>query len=106
MKVLGGAEGKGLRQTAKLSAPEYYETAVRYALGIPGLSVAIMGMRRLSDLQTALKTVRGYRPFNAGELTAIQGRGRQMARVSGDRCAVRCRNHPRTPSRPPSEVHY
>jgi len=51
------------------------------ALGIPGLSVAIMGMRRLSDLQTALKTVRGYRPFNAGELTAIQGRGRQMARV-------------------------
>ena len=83
MKILGGTEGKGPQQTAKLSAPEHYETAVRYALSIPGLSVAIMGMRRLSDLQTALKTVRGYRPFGAGEVTAIHGKGQQMAKVWG-----------------------
>ena len=83
MKVLGGAEGKGERQKGKLSAPEHYQTAVRYALGIPGLSVAILGMRRLSDLHSALETVRNYRPFSAGEITAIQGEGRRLARVWG-----------------------
>ena len=83
MKILGGTEGKGPNQTAKLSAPEHYETAIRYALGIPNLSVAIMGMRRMSDLEKALKTVRSYRPFGAEEITTIQGKGRQMARVWG-----------------------
>ena len=83
MKILGGTEGNVKQQKAKLSAPEHYETAVRYALSIPGLSVAIMGMRRLSDLQMALKTVRAYRPFGADEITAIQGKGRQMASVWG-----------------------
>jgi len=83
MKILGGTETRGPGQTAKLSAPEHYETAMRYALSIPGLSVAILGMRRQSDLQTSLKAVREHRPFSAEELTAIQSKGRQMAQAWG-----------------------
>ncbi len=83
MKILGGAEGKGVQQKGKLSAPEHYENAVRYALSIPGLSVAIMGMRRMSDLQTALKTVRAWRPFGDDEVTANHPKGPEMAKVWG-----------------------
>ena len=75
MKILGGQDGDG----AKLSAAEHYENAVRYALGIPGLSVAIMGVKSTAELKKALATVRAYRPFDARELSEIRTRGKQMA---------------------------
>ena len=76
MKILGGREGDG----AKLSAPEHYENAVRYALGIPGLSVAIMGVKNTAELHKALAAVRAYRPFNERELSEISTTGKQMAK--------------------------
>ena len=54
MKILGGASGDG----ALLSGPDTYERAVRYALGIPNLSVAIMGMKNVPELKKAVQTVR------------------------------------------------
>ena len=55
MKVLGGRveEDKG-----KLS--DHYDDAVRYALGIPGLSVAIMGLKNAAKVHQAAKAVRAY----------------------------------------------
>ena len=75
MKILGGQDGDG----AKLSAAEHYENAVRYALGIPGLSVAIMGVKSTAELQKALATVRAYRPFDERELSEIRTEGKQLA---------------------------
>ena len=80
MKILGGREGDG----AKLSAPEHYENAVRYALGIPGLSVAIMGVKNTAELKKALTTVRAYKPFSERELSEIRTNGKQMAKDWGE----------------------
>ena len=79
MKVLGGAEGEG----AKLSAPEHYATAVRYALGIPGLSVAIMGMKSVGEVKQAVAAVRAYQPLTPQEVSALAGKGKGMARSWG-----------------------
>jgi len=81
MKILGGTLKQGVN--ARLSAPEHYDHAVRYALGIPGLSVAIMGMCRVSELQKAVATVRAYRPLGTMELTRLEEQGRGMAREWG-----------------------
>jgi hypothetical protein len=83
MKVLGGAVGVGAGQKGRL-APDHYSVAMRYALGIPGLSVAIVGMRRMSDLEAALAAVRGYKPFSPAELSQIRDQGRLMAKDWGE----------------------
>jgi hypothetical protein len=83
MKVLGGALGEGAGQKGRL-APEHYTAAMRYALSIPGLSVAIVGMRRMSDLEAALGAVRNHKPFDPSELTDLKARGRLMAREWGE----------------------
>ena len=76
MKILGGTEG----DHAKLSAEEHYTNAVRYALGIPGLSVAIMGIKNTAELQKALKTVRSYKPLSSDELTQLSQKGKMLAK--------------------------
>lgn len=81
MKILGGTLKRGA--DARLSAPEHYQQAVRYALGIPGLSVAIMGVCRASELKQALATVRAYKPFSSEELTRLQDKGKLLARQWG-----------------------
>jgi len=75
MKILGGTDG----DHAKLSADEHYTNAVRYALGIPGLSVAIMGVKSTKELQKALATVRDYKPFTQVELSRIEEQGKMLA---------------------------
>ncbi|MEZ5356074.1 MAG: aldo/keto reductase [Bryobacteraceae bacterium] len=79
MKVLGGAEGEG----AKLSAPEHYTNAVRYALGIPGLSVAIMGMKSPAEVELAVRTVKSYQPLAPAEVSRLESQGKEMARAWG-----------------------
>jgi predicted aldo/keto reductase-like oxidoreductase len=78
MKILGGTDG----DHAKLSADEHYTNAVRYALGIPGLSVAIMGIKNTTELEKALATVRAYKPFTNNELTQINQKGKTLAKAS------------------------
>ena len=79
MKILGGAQGDG----ALLSAPEHYESAVRYALGIPGLSVAIMGMKSVAELEKAVETVKAYKKFSDSEQRRLTQKGVEMAGVWG-----------------------
>ena len=80
MKVLGGAEGDG----AKLSAPEHYDKAIRYALGIPGLSVAVIGFKNAPELRKAAETVRAYQPLSAPETQQLTEAGRRMAAAWGE----------------------
>lgn len=80
MKVLGGVEGTG----AKLSGKEHYEKAVRYALGIPGLSVAIMGVKNVAELDQAVATVKAYEPFDRSEQMQLTELGAGMAKDWGE----------------------
>ena len=80
MKILGGAQGDG----AILSAPRHYERAVRYALGIPGLSTAIMGMKSAAELEKAIATVKAYQPLARQELSEALADGKRMAADLGE----------------------
>ena len=71
-------------QEGRLSAPEHYEDAVRYALGIPGLSGAIMGVKSAAELQKAVDTVKRYRPFTPEELTRLEETGKRIAAQWGE----------------------
>ena len=80
MKILGGVQGDG----SPLSAPEYYDQAVRYALGIPGLSVAIMGVKSVAELSQAAAAFRAYKPLTGPEITQLDATGKQLASEWGE----------------------
>ncbi len=80
MKILGGSQGDG----AILSGKQHYQRAVRYALGIPGLSVAIMGMKSVAELEQAVAAVHAYRPLEGRELSEALAEGKQMAVELGE----------------------
>jgi hypothetical protein len=75
MKVLGGPVQKG----ARLVSPEDYSTTLRYTWGVPGVAVAIMGLRTPEQLRQALAAARAYRPFSREEMSAVTERGKQFA---------------------------
>jgi aryl-alcohol dehydrogenase-like predicted oxidoreductase len=76
MKVLGGPlKGPG----ARLISPEDYQMTLRYVWGVPGLSVAIIGMRTPEELHQALAAVRAYKPLQPQEMSAITAKGKQLA---------------------------
>lgn len=80
MKILGGASGGG----AILSDEPHYGRAVRYALGIPGLSVAIMGMKSVAELEKAVATVQAYEPLAGRELSEAMEDGKRRATELGE----------------------
>lgn len=80
MKILGGTLGDG----AILSDEPHYGRSVRYALGIPGLSVAIMGMKSVAELDKAVKTVNAFKPLEGAELSEAMAEGKRRAAELGE----------------------
>jgi len=76
MKVLGGTshERKGYRLPE-----EFYERAIRYALSLPGLSVAVIGLENVSELERAATTVATARPLSAEEAHSLSRAGLELA---------------------------
>lgn len=81
MKVLGGPRPRSTE--ARLSSPEDYEATLRYVWGVPGVSVAVIGMRSLDELHRALAAARQYQPFSKSELETVSKRGQVMAKEWG-----------------------
>jgi aryl-alcohol dehydrogenase-like predicted oxidoreductase len=75
MKVLGGPAKGG----ALLAGPEDYRTTLRYAWGVQGVAVAIIGLRTPEELRQALAAARSYQPFSPAEMAAVTERGKQLA---------------------------
>ena len=80
MKILGGTQGDG----AILSDEPHYGRSVRYALGIPGLSVAIMGMKSVAELEKAVATVNAFKPLEGTELSEAMAEGKRRAAELGE----------------------
>jgi aryl-alcohol dehydrogenase-like predicted oxidoreductase len=71
MKVLGGAaDGPG---GFKVDA-KYYEKAIRYALSVPGIAVAVIGLENIPELEKAASVVASAQPLTTEE-------SRELARV-------------------------
>jgi len=76
MKVLGGpVKGPGARLVSK----EDYETTLRYVWGLPGVAVAIVGMRTVEELRQGLALARAYKPLDQTEISAMTERGKLLA---------------------------
>jgi aryl-alcohol dehydrogenase-like predicted oxidoreductase len=76
MKVLGGA----VRQEGghKVDS-KHYEHAIRYALSIPGLSVAVIGLENVSELERAASVVARAQPLSPEENLALAKLGLDLA---------------------------
>ncbi|HEV3261701.1 MAG TPA: aldo/keto reductase [Gemmataceae bacterium] len=79
MKVLGGwADGeqkpKGPRMPADLR-----HAAVRYALGLPHVSVVVLGMYDEEEMKQDLAWARAFKPLTAAEMEALHKSTRELA---------------------------
>ncbi len=76
MKVLGGAA----RETGGFKVDEkYYEQAIRYALSIPGLSVAVIGLENIAELEKAASVVARVQPLSPEEGLDLARIGLELA---------------------------
>jgi len=83
MKVLGGARGMVYNQPTPALLADHYESAIRYALGLTGISAVVLGLRDTNEIRQAVKTVGQYRPLSRGELAALTAQGKQLAKTIG-----------------------
>lgn len=78
MKVLGGAgkDQKGFR------LPEAtYTQAIRYALTIPSLSCAVIGIESIAELEDAVEAVSKFEPLSQEETHELSLQGLKLARA-------------------------
>jgi len=80
MKMLGGVvgwqygPGRGLLTSDGLYAP-----AIRYALGLEGVTAGVMGLCSVEELNQAVDLVRNYEPLSESELAALEDRTKALA---------------------------
>jgi aryl-alcohol dehydrogenase-like predicted oxidoreductase len=76
MKVLGGA----VRQEAGFRVDEkYYEMAIRYALSVPGISVAVIGLENTAELEKAAAVVARNQPLSPDERLELARVGLELS---------------------------
>jgi len=78
MKVFGGSQGTVPKATAKLPV-EHHEQALRYALSLPNVSLAILGMKTLDELKRNVEWARNFKPMTPEEIAGLQDLGKQLA---------------------------
>ena len=76
MKVLGGAarEQGGFKVDGK-----YYEKAIRYALSIPGIAVAVIGLENIAELEKAASVVARAQTLSPEENLELARIGLELA---------------------------
>ncbi|MFH1567531.1 MAG: aldo/keto reductase [Gemmatimonadota bacterium] len=92
MKVFGGAEamkyetapGEGSRRSAMEAAGfSDGELALRYALGLPGVALAVVGMYSPAELERNVAWARRFRPLGPPEAAVLEDEGRRLAGLWG-----------------------
>jgi len=85
MKVLGGAVALNYEtreQKAAISTADH-ACAIRYVLGLPGVSSAVIGCKNEAEIVSAASIGRDYRPLSTAELATLDVRGKQLAQRWG-----------------------
>lgn len=83
MKVFGGANFDSRAMSNAMMAPEHHDRALRYALSLPGVALAVVGMATEEELEQNVARARAFRPLSAAERAAMQEPGRRLARRWG-----------------------
>jgi hypothetical protein len=77
--VLGGAVGMVYDKPTPAMLADHYEDALRYALGLDGVSVAVIGLGSSEEIRRAVAGAQAYRPLEPAELQAVLARGKELA---------------------------
>ena len=87
MKTLGGAVGLKYdtrEQKAMLPASDH-RSAIRYVLGLPQMSCAVIGCKSADEVRLATLAGRQYRPLSESELAAVLAQGKGLGAQWGAR---------------------
>ncbi len=79
MKVFGGAPGGEKKPKGARLPDEYLHAALRYALGLPQVSVAVVGIHDEDELKKNLEWVRAFKPLTPKERTALEKPSQELA---------------------------
>lgn len=79
MKVLGGSKDWKYDANTPGTLADYHEQAIRYALGLPAVSCAVIGFANEKEVALALEVARQDQPLNEEELSALLETGREIA---------------------------
>jgi aryl-alcohol dehydrogenase-like predicted oxidoreductase len=82
MKVFGGAAKNGVAKGSRV-ADDLKPAALRYALGLPKVSVVVVGIHDDAELKQNLEWVKGYKPLTAEELDDLAGTTKALAKKWG-----------------------
>ncbi|HSV74677.1 MAG TPA: aldo/keto reductase [Chthonomonadales bacterium] len=83
MKVLGGTKRWSYDGRTQAVFSEHRNRAIRYSLGLPGVSCAVIGFNSIEEVQGVLDVVRPFRPLSAADRTALLAEGKQIAAQRG-----------------------
>jgi aryl-alcohol dehydrogenase-like predicted oxidoreductase len=84
MKVFGGTAGQeGLPKGARIS-PTDLQNAFRYAQGLPGVSIVVLGLHGAAELEQSIDWASTYAPLDDTELSALIARGKELATQWGE----------------------
>ena len=79
MKIFGGAPGGEKKPKGARLSDDFLRSALRYALGLPQVSVAVVGIHDDKELKQNLEWAREYKPLTADELAALDKPSRELA---------------------------
>jgi predicted aldo/keto reductase-like oxidoreductase len=79
MKVLGGHPGKLAKD---------FDRAFRYALSIPGVACALIGVRNAEQVRQAVRAAKTFRPFSDAEMEETILLGEQMVRANSSESTI------------------
>ncbi len=89
MKVFGGARRQGGSYANPKSPPEmpleHLETAVRYALGLPGVATLNLGVHNKQQLDRNVEMIRRFKPLSDEQQEKLTALGRRLAAEWGPR---------------------
>lgn len=88
MKVFGGIRGGFSRNRERRPSqldPVYLQIAVRYALGIEGVTGVVIGVHDAEELRQNIRYVLGAPPLSQAERTALEAHGKRIAEEWGPR---------------------
>lgn len=77
MKVLGGAASTN--EGGFRLPKDRYEAAVRYALSVPGVSVAVIGMETIAEIEQAASVVANAKPLGPEESLELSKLGLELS---------------------------
>ncbi len=79
MKVLGGYPGKLSKD---------YDRAFRYALSVPGVACAVIGVRSVPEMNRAIRAANEFRPLTGAEMNETVRMGEEMVRARSPEVAA------------------